>query len=478
MPLQGCHAKIRLPSLLCGVFGLVHPAALILLLTLSCGIILALPARAWAQTPGLHTAPVVIFGSQIRAATGRPLTTYRLYKSGSNGRAEPIPFQIDELNLDGDYVLDQGSAVTANSGNGLFDLQDELALMGDDIGPAAAPTDWGVNPPNEVFEIQFDYRGMPMPPAAWAPDRNKGAVYLAVFHRNPPAPASKTYVVFDRGTAEVKTSRYRYGFDQKNWLVSRKVEMRNPSPQAKPEFLPILDSTTFFMRADLKYFLTFEANHNSVSSELEAYKIGPVRSIIRITYYYTLLRLNFELGMYTEISFFSNAIFLPAILYNPIDGPKALNSGSGFYYGLALKDNPRDYKIETNMQPWQPSGFLNFLKSPFERMQPMYWLSATGTDRMLYMEMTPSAQMNKLGAAPTFYREDRSGEEIKPRNNDRPNPLGRSPVNLGLNFDLTKFSEGDHLVGFKMYVDNLRDERRLESYKLMNRWGINAQRIR
>jgi hypothetical protein len=232
------------------------------------------------------------------------------------------------------------------------------------------------------------------------------------------------------------------------------------------------------MRADLKYFLTFEANHNSVSSELEAYKIGPVRSIIRITYYYTLLRLNFQLGMYTEISFFSNAIFLPAILYNPIDGPNALNSGSGFYYGLALKDNPRDYKIDTNMPSWQPSGLLDFLKTPFTRMLPAYWLSAIGADRMLYMELVPSRQMDKLGAAPTFYREDKTGQEIRSRDNAKPNPLGKSPVNLGINFDLTKFAEGDHLVSFRMYVDNVKDERRIESYKLMNRWGIHARRIK
>lgn len=425
---------------------------------------------------GLHSAPVILTGSQIREATGREISRYRLYRNDGRGRAIPIAYQIDEVNRDGDYVLDQGAPITAATGNGVFDFQDELALMGNDIGPSEAPRHWPGGKPAEVFEVRFDYRGLAMPPAVWAPTKKSGAVYLGIFKDTPPKSALNQYVVFNRKNAEVKTSRYRYGFDQKNWLVSRNVAMKLPPPETT-QHTQILDSTTFYLKADLKYFLTFEANHNSVSSELEAFKIGPVRTIVRISYFYTLLKLNFQLGMYTEISFFSNAIFLPAILYNPIDGPNALNSGSGFYYGLALRDNPRDYKIETNMDPWQESGLLSFLKKPFDRTLPMYWLSAIGKDRMLYLEMTPSAQMAKLGASPTFYQENVSGESLKPRGNDRPRPLGKSPVNLGMYFDLTRFSEGDHLVGFRMYVENRLDPGQIESFKNMSKWGVYAQRL-
>ena len=256
---------------------------------------IAICSAAWFTGPalaqGLHHAPVVIFGSQVRQATGRPLSSYRVYRNDGSGHAIPIPFQIDEINSDGDYVLDQGTPVTAASGNALFDLQDELAIMGDDIGPAERPLQWDGPAPAELFEIRFDYRGLPMPPAPWAPDKKAGAVYLAIYPHSAPPPSPRRYVIFDRQSAEIKTSRYRYAFDQKNWLVSRRVEMKalDPKPNQDP-FLPILDSTTFFMRADLKYFLTIEANHNSVTSELEAFKIGPVRSIVRITYFYTLLK--------------------------------------------------------------------------------------------------------------------------------------------------------------------------------------------
>ena len=69
-----------------------------------------------------------------------------------------------------------------------------------------------------------------------------------------------------------------------------------------------------------------------------------------VAFYYSFLRLNFEVGMYTEVSFFANSVVLPAVMYIPIDGSRFFNDGSGFYYGFALRDNPQDYQLETNLR--------------------------------------------------------------------------------------------------------------------------------
>ena len=83
---------------------------------------------------------------------------------------------------------------------------------------------------------------------------------------------------------------------------------------------PLIDSSTFYLKADLKYFLTVFANHKSVNSELESYKTGPIRTIVRVAFYYVFLKLKFEVGMYTEVSLFSNSVVLPAVISNPVDG--------------------------------------------------------------------------------------------------------------------------------------------------------------
>jgi hypothetical protein len=421
----------------------------------------------------VHTAPFVVPGSKILSATHYPVSMYRLYRTDATGKAVPIPFQIDEINQWGDFVLPNGGPITANTGNGIFDAQDELAFMGEDVGPVEAPTKWDGTAPTLVFEIRVSYPGKnPAGP-------NDGAVYLAVFFQPAPELSPKKYVHFDAKKAEIITSRYRYGFDPKNWLVARRVEMKaaKAGPDgAPPPWIPLLESTTFFMRADLKYFLTVEANHRSVDSQLEAYKIGPVRSIVRISFHYTFLRLNFELGMYTEVSFFSNAVYLPAIMYNPIDGRKSLNRGSGFYYGMAMRENPKDIKIESNMPQYESKSLLPAFGK--KTVEPLYWVAASAVDRLLYVEIIPSLQMRENGAAPMLYREEISGEAVKSRRFDTPGELGSSPVNMALYFDLTKFTEGEHLMAFKLYFDNINEPERLASFRELGKWDVNARRIR
>ncbi len=425
----------------------------------------------------IHTAPVVMQGLKVKPVTHYPINMYRLFRTDeASGKAVAIPFQIDEINEWGDYVLPEGGQVTAKTGNGIFDLQDELAFMGDDVGPVRQPTAWDGAKPSLVFEIKLSFRGVAKGDKNIAGEQ-EGAVYLAVYFQNPPKLADKSYVIFNREQAEVVTSRYRYGFDQQNWLVARRVEMLKKGTEGKPEFVPLLDSTTFYMKADLKYFLTVEANHRSINSALEAYKTGPVRSLVRISFHYTFLKLNFELGMYTEVSFFSNAVYLPAILYNPLDGKKSLNSGSGFYYGMALKDNPSAYKIDSNMPTYKKSGILDLFTGS-NKAEPLYWITASGNDRMLYMEISPSKEMRSAGAVPMVYKEDKPGADIKDRSKEQPSPLGGSPVNMALYFDMTKFSEGEHIMAFRLFFENVNEEKRLTAFKQLSLWDIAATRLK
>jgi len=82
-------------------------------------------AIIWPKTgySSIHHAPIIVHGFKVRQITRYPISAYRLFKTLGDGSAQTIPFQIDELNEWGDYVLDQGSPVTKNDGNGLYDLK-------------------------------------------------------------------------------------------------------------------------------------------------------------------------------------------------------------------------------------------------------------------------------------------------------------------------------------------------------------------
>lgn len=446
-------------------------------------LLLAVP-HSLAQ--GLHTAPIIVNGSSISPILRYPLASYRVFQSSPNGKASIIPFQIDEINDAGDFVLDQGSNVTSETGNRIFDAQDQLSFMGDDVGPVVEPTIWPDRKPNIVFELRVRHPiKNPMGP-------QMGAVYVGIYFGGAPELSKKKYVVFNRSQALIQTSRYRYKFDQKNWLVAEEVavSVNNKEPY---KYEKILDSTTFYLKGDLKYFITVEANHRSVESELEAWKTGPIRSIIRVSFHYTLLKLKLELGMFTEISFFSNSVSLPAIMYSPLDGQKSLNPGSGIYYGLSLHDNPNEYAIESNMAPIlaysatpgsdilkSGKDFLGNLLGTKKEATPstgLYWISLQGKNRTIYFEVTPSPELQLTGLSPSFYRENQSGAEISNRNNNDPAPFGKSPVNIGIWFDGTKIGDGEHAIGFRLFFENVLAPERLDVFKGLNDWLYEVRRI-
>ena len=93
---------------------------------------------------GIHKAPVVIPAFRIEEISRYPLAYYRLFATDKFGNARQIPFQIDEINNDGDFVLSKGKNNNASTSNGLFDLYDELSFMGDDAGELVEPKKFSV----------------------------------------------------------------------------------------------------------------------------------------------------------------------------------------------------------------------------------------------------------------------------------------------------------------------------------------------
>ncbi len=445
------------------------------------GLILSLWLTSSGQTllAGVHRAPVILVANKIRATTGYSVAQYRLYRRGIQGEAIPIPFQIDEVNKIGDYVLDQGPKPNPSTGDGIFEGLDELSFMGDDVGEVGPITSW---PDNKIPDQHFELRLTA--PSDLGLGTREGAVYVAVYGAGGPNAIDQKYVIFDMATGEVRTSRYRYMFDRQNYLVVNGVDMvRDPKQklEANVERLPLIDSSTFYAKADLKYFVTVQVNHRSVNSRLEAFKTGPIRTIVRVIFFYSFLKLNFEVGMYTEVSFFSNSVILPAIIYNPLDGVKNLNKGSGFYYGFALHDSPSKFQFDTNMRPYSElqssSNILDFLKQNRTPVEREYWASLIGEDRMMYVSLRPSNQMLNEGNIPYYYLAQQDGLELKKRNNSLMKPLAESPVNLGLYFDLTKFREGEHLMSFQLFFENKKDYKSLETFKNLNRWMLRVTRM-
>ena len=145
--------------------------------------------------------------------------------------------------------------------------------------------------------------------------------------------------------------------------------------------------------------MTLNIGHSDIISKLEAYKAGPIRSIVRVSFAYSFLKLNFEMGMYTEVSFFSNSVILPAIMYNPLKWSKSLNDGSGFYYGFATNFDTKQTNIDTNLKKFKKKGLLDFFKSK-EPIKDEYSLFVDNKNFIMLMNITPSWKMKTLKIDP------------------------------------------------------------------------------
>ncbi|MCY4380479.1 MAG: hypothetical protein OXC40_02780, partial [Proteobacteria bacterium] len=392
------------------------------------------------QNKPIHSAPVILKAHNHYPIEGRPLSFYRLIKN-EGGVAQVIPFQIDEQNHFTDFIL---TTATSNKplaqSDGLFNDNDELVFMGQDMGESEVPKVWNFAKPAILYRIDAQASGQ---------KTNRGTVFVGLYpeSRSRPALSTKKYVDFNLDQASIITSKYVYDFDPNNYLVVRRVLLLTPQKEKKK----IIQSSSFYLRSDFKYFLTFQVGHSDLKSTLDAYKVGPIRAIVKVSFQYVFLKLNFEMGMYTEVSFFDNSVMLPTLMHNPLDGKRTLNQGSGFYYGFAMPFNMQLLNPQSNMLPYslQKRRKLFHKETPVKRL---YRLKIDNDIFVMYILVEPSKKMIERNNKFEYYLEYGNPLPIMQRPWERPLPLGKAPVNLGVHLDLSNFAEGEHFIGFQLFL--------------------------
>jgi len=84
-------------------------------------------------------SPVIITGKELPHLLGKPIASIRVLDLSG----KVIPFQIDEVTDDGEYILDMGEQPNAGMSTGLLDERDEIVFLWEDAnrvpGPGTAP---------------------------------------------------------------------------------------------------------------------------------------------------------------------------------------------------------------------------------------------------------------------------------------------------------------------------------------------------
>jgi len=189
----------------------------------------------------------------------------------------PIPFQIDEVDAEGLYVLPHGKRPNRDRGKrdgrreleGLIDDNDELVFMARDLGDRAID----LTPPPGVAKSAEIEVADPL-------TGEKGWAYLFSFP-DPPAPSSRDYVRFSPEEDRVYAEFFTLGYSPVKDLVY--TDYLSVTPAAGGNGKNLIDRMKIrFTASILIRSITFSRHEDDFTSEIIAYKDGAVRVMRRV----------------------------------------------------------------------------------------------------------------------------------------------------------------------------------------------------
>ncbi|MCA9938680.1 MAG: hypothetical protein KC418_08560 [Anaerolineales bacterium] len=184
-----------------------------LLLPLTCGLLVVMLGwqglRSTAQAtaaPQAATAftradePIVVTGADLPQLTGSPIDELGLYALQS-GIWVPIPFQVDEVNITGTYVIEE---------DGLLDENDELVFLADDTGAEASNDQWV----GDLGSLLYPRVSIQATDPLYVGE--EGWVYL--YRSSTLAKSTVSYISWDADTETIAATNYSASFDQTNFI--------------------------------------------------------------------------------------------------------------------------------------------------------------------------------------------------------------------------------------------------------------------
>jgi len=207
--------------------------------------------------------PVTITGVKCLNVIGKSIANYRLY-SFQNNKHRAIPFQIDEVNKKGDYVLTGGKEKSQDNDKGHFDANDQLVFMSRDTGDGV--TKKKIFPGNALGCIEISI----IDPVT----NEKGWVYLMTFNNTPPT-STIDYVNYEPKNLKIVAWNYITQFDKNHPIVARKHAFWKKIGGDGTDLIDRVKT-----RINMKILFTINRTEDDVKVEEFGYIDGPIRVII------------------------------------------------------------------------------------------------------------------------------------------------------------------------------------------------------
>jgi hypothetical protein len=280
---------------------------------------------------------VVVRGEKLKKSLDNEIAKFSLFAQ-IDGKFQPVPFQIDEINPDGEWVLTQLPPEAKKSlkperddDDGSLDGNDELAFMIRDAGDRLSFN--GL--PAGVESIDEIALRDPV-------DNGKAWVYLLSFRENPPL-SKKDYVEYKLPENQVTAANYVLGFD--------------PKMPIAPSLVSVFGSANLIDRMKIRLStkimgIPFGFEENNLVSELSLYKDGPIRVVRRVRSAIQFNRIFRTPSAAVENVYYNNTMLIPIRVRIPI----SLKSFSSIISYARVRggvdmQNAKGWKIKLDTDP-------------------------------------------------------------------------------------------------------------------------------
>ncbi len=209
---------------------------------------------------------IIVYGKELTHNLNKKINGLSLF-AFTKGKFQPVPFQVDEIDPAGEWVLTSIPECLKDEiqpdmdkDSGLLDENDELVFMIRDAGARAGkslfPKDAG---PADEIELTDPVTGS----RVW--------IYLFSFSANPPA-STVDYIKCDPLKGQILTDSYDLKFQD--------------DLPAFPSYLSIRGSENIIDRVKLRvkvkiFGIPFTLDESNLISKVSLYKDGPIRTIRR-----------------------------------------------------------------------------------------------------------------------------------------------------------------------------------------------------
>lgn len=252
-------------------------------------------------TSSLRFAEVVtIAGNELSPFDRYPVDHLALLACRHDGgarRCEPIPFQVDEVDAQGRWVLDQGPQPNTDESPEVLDANDRVLFMASDAGERVGRADLPADGAAAEIAMHDPLTGR----TAWA---------YAIAYRDVAPRSGRSYVAYDPGADRVRGQRVTLGFRHG---VPGYLALDGTDESTGADLLD-----RFKVRATATFLwglVHVSRNEDDVTTEFVAWRQGPIRVIRRQRQW---VRIGFGIrsptfGSYTY--FYRDFAALPVGLY-------------------------------------------------------------------------------------------------------------------------------------------------------------------